>query len=189
MNWLTTGLRYDIAFVTKELSRVLEKPTRTANEIVHRALIYALRTQDAYLRFSNTLMHNYTPPKTRRITTYNIGEYEVDHFNTHDGIPHTDEQPQQQTYEHKGESLTLTCLTDIDLAGQPDTRQSTSAYTMFLNGTLFHWRAQTEKLIIKSTASGEYIALSRGSQARQRNLKILREHTVHLSSVHRQPSG
>jgi hypothetical protein len=32
MNWLSMGLRYDVAFTTKELSRVLDKPTKTANE-------------------------------------------------------------------------------------------------------------------------------------------------------------
>jgi hypothetical protein len=76
-------------------------------------------------------------------------------------------QAQAQEYIHKGEKSILTCLTDIDLAGQPDTRQSTSAYTLYLNDQLFHWRAHTEKLIIKSTASGEYtsIALSRSNQA------------------------
>ena len=31
LNWLTMGLRYDLAFVTKELSRVLNAPTKTAN--------------------------------------------------------------------------------------------------------------------------------------------------------------
>ena len=35
LNWLTMGLRYDIAFVTKELSRVLDQPTNVANEIIH----------------------------------------------------------------------------------------------------------------------------------------------------------
>ncbi len=85
-----------------------------------------------------------------------------------------DEREQQkQGYTHPGEPLILTCLTDIDLAGQPDTRQSTSAYTLYLNGTMFHWRAHTEKLIIKSTASGEYIALSRGNQACKHVKEIL----------------
>ena len=66
LNWLTMGLRYDLAFVTKELSRVLDKPTTAANEIVNRALVYAVRTADAYLRFSHTNMTGYTPPKTRK---------------------------------------------------------------------------------------------------------------------------
>jgi hypothetical protein len=61
LNWLSMGLRYDIAFTTKELSRVLDKPTKTANEIVNRALIYSYRTRDAHLRFSSLLMKGYKP--------------------------------------------------------------------------------------------------------------------------------
>ncbi len=83
-----------------------------------------------------------------------------------------DDTTAHQGYTHIGDPLT--CLTDIDLAGQPDTRQSTSAYTLYLNGTMFHWRAHTEKLIIKSTASGENIALSRGNQACKHVKEILK---------------
>jgi hypothetical protein len=108
-------------------------------------------------------MKDYAPPKTRRKPTDTITTYDIDHFNTYDGIQHVDDQTQAQEYMHKGEQAILTCITDIDLAGQPDTRQSTSAYTLYINGQIFHWRAHTEKLIIKSTASGEYIALSRGN--------------------------
>jgi hypothetical protein len=117
-------------------------------------------------------MTGYTPPKTRRKPTDTITAYDVDHFNTYDGIKQVDEDEQQQDHIHEGE--TLTCLTDIDLAGQLDTRQSTSAYTLYLNGTIFHWRAHTEKLIIKSTASGECIALSRGNQACKHVREILK---------------
>jgi hypothetical protein len=160
---------------SKELSRILDKPTPTANEIVNRALIYPHRTKKAYLRFSHTLMTNYQPPKTRKKPTDQINEYEVDQFNTYDGITHTDDNPHKQEYTHNGEQVTLTYLTDIiDLAGQQDTRQSTSSYTLFLNGTLFHWRAHTEKVIIKTTASGEYIALSRGNQACKHVREILK---------------
>jgi hypothetical protein len=155
LNWLSMGLRYDIAFTTKELSRVLDKPTKTANEIVNRALIYSYRTKDAHFRFSSLLMTNYTLPKTRRKPTDTVTAYDVEHFNTYDGIQHVEEQLEKQDYTHQGETLTLTYLTDIDLAGQPDTRQSTSAYTLYLNGAMFHWHAHTEKLIIKSTASGK----------------------------------
>jgi hypothetical protein len=55
------GLRYDVAYTTKELSRVLDKPTKIANEIVNRALIYAYGTKDAHLQFSSLLMTGYTP--------------------------------------------------------------------------------------------------------------------------------
>jgi hypothetical protein len=174
LNWLSMGLRYDIAFTTKELSRVLDKPTKTANEIVNRALIYSYRTRDAHLRFSSLLMTGYTPLKSRRKPNDAITAYDVENYNTYDGITHVDDKEPKQGYTHPGDPLILTCLTDIDLAGQPDTRQSTSAYTLYLNGTMFHWRAHTEKLIIKSTASGEYIALSRGNQACKHVREILK---------------
>ena len=34
MNWLTMCLRYDLAYTSKELSRVLQESTKTANEIL-----------------------------------------------------------------------------------------------------------------------------------------------------------
>jgi hypothetical protein len=61
--------------------------------------------------------------------------------------------------------MTITSHTDIDLAGQHETRQSTSGLTMYLNGVLIHWHGRTERLIISSTAAGEYIAMSRGDAA------------------------
>ncbi len=39
LNWLYMGVRYDIVYTTKELSRVLSEPTATANDIVKRALL------------------------------------------------------------------------------------------------------------------------------------------------------
>ena len=36
---------------------------------------------------------------------------------------------------------------------------------LYINGALIHWRGRTEKIIISSTAAGEYIALSRGNTA------------------------
>ena len=61
--------------------------------------------------------------------------------------------------------MILTCETDIELGGQKETRQSTSGYMLYINGALIHWRGRTEKIIISSTAAGEYIALSRGNTA------------------------
>lgn len=49
LNWLTMCLRYDLTYTTKELSRVLQQPTKTANEILKRAFRYAAQTKDAYL--------------------------------------------------------------------------------------------------------------------------------------------
>ncbi len=59
--------------------------------------------------------------------------------------------------------MNVICQTDIDLAGQTETRQSTSALMIWIQGALVHRRAHTERIVIQSTAGGEYIALSRGN--------------------------
>ena len=38
LNWLTMGLRYDLVYAAKELSRVLTEPTLTALQLLDRAL-------------------------------------------------------------------------------------------------------------------------------------------------------
>ncbi len=51
--------------------------------------------------------------------------------------------------------------TDCGLAGQTETRQTT--LMVWVSGALVHWRAHTERIIIPSTAAGEYVALSKGN--------------------------
>jgi hypothetical protein len=149
LNWLTMGVRYDLVYTTKELSRVLSKPTKIANELVDRAIEYAIKTSHAYLSYSYARMTGYTPPKTRKKPTDQTGkEYEVNEYNVNDGITHKDEQRKEQQYVYNGEQLTLSCQTDIDLAGQIETRQSTSSLTVFFNGAVVHYRAATERIII-----------------------------------------
>ncbi len=53
--------------------------------------------------------------------------------------------------------------TDCDLAGQTETRQTTISLMVWVSGALVHWRAHTERIIIPSTAAGEYVALSKGN--------------------------
>jgi hypothetical protein len=164
LNWLTMGIRFDLVYVTKELSRVLAEPTKIANELVDRAIEYTIKTKDAHLLFSHEQMAGYQPPPTRKKPTDNAKEqYEVSDYNMQDGIHQADDQDRKRKYVYKGEQLTLTCQTDIDLAGQVKTRQSTSSLVVYLNGVVVHYRAATERVIIQSTAAGEYIALSRGN--------------------------
>ncbi len=146
--------------------------------------MYAVRTQDAYLRFSHAHMKGYMPPKTRKKPTDVTTDYETD-YNAQDGIPHKDEQQTTQDYVYEGDQLTVTAQTDIDLAGQLDTRQSTSSYILSIKDIIFHWRAHTEKVIIRTTAAGEYIALSRGNEACKFVREILKyfgntQHVYHL---------
>ena len=69
--------------------------------------------------------------------------------------------------------MILACQTDIDLGGQIETRQSTSGYILYLCGCIVHWRGHTEKLVLKSTAAGEYVALSRGNTASKHVMSVL----------------
>jgi hypothetical protein len=109
-------------------------------------------------------MTGYTPPKTRKKPTDNATkQYEVNEYNNDDGITQNDDVDKKQDYEYTGEQMTITCQTDIDLAGQIETRQSTSSLIIFINGCIVHYRASTKRIIIQSTAAGEYIALSRGN--------------------------
>jgi hypothetical protein len=69
LNWLTMGIRYDVVYTTKELSRVLSEPTKTANEILDSAMVYIKRTQKAYLEYSHDIMIAFKPPPTRKKPT------------------------------------------------------------------------------------------------------------------------
>ncbi len=51
LNWLTMGLRYDLVYSTKELSRVLQGPTATALTLLERTLQYTAQTDKAYLEY------------------------------------------------------------------------------------------------------------------------------------------
>ncbi len=118
-------------------------------------------------------MLTYTLPATRKIPHAQQDLYDTQDYIHHDDIPHHDDKPTPQPYTFNGPQITTTCYTDIDLAGQQETRQSTSGYLLYLNGASVHWHGRTERLIIKSTAAGEYIALSRGHAACQFMTTIL----------------
>ncbi len=129
LNWLTMGIRLDLVYITKELSRVQAEPTKIANELVERAIEYTDKSKHAHLTFMYTRMHGFVPPPTRKKPTDNQKEkYEVDDYNQDDGIEHTDDKEIPQDYE--GEQITATCQIDIDLAGQVESRQSTSGYAI-----------------------------------------------------------
>jgi hypothetical protein len=110
-------------------------------------------------------MIEYTLPPTRKKPTQQVDIYNVDEYNTKDPIPHHDDEDTTQEYKYKGHQGSVVCYTDIDLAGQQETRQSTSGYLLFFNGALIHYHGRTERLIITSTCAVEYIALSRGHAA------------------------
>jgi hypothetical protein len=156
------GIRYDVVYATKELSRVLSEPTKIGNDMLHRALLYVKRTSDAYLSYSSERMHAYKLPATRKKPSDTSDTYQTE-YNVTDEVIQEDEKPVQQQYLHPGPPMHVVVLTDCDLAGQIETRQTTTSLMVMVQGTLVHWRASTERIIIPSTAAGEYVALSRGN--------------------------
>jgi hypothetical protein len=152
----------DIGRVAVELSRVLNEPTKVANDIVRRALLYISRTKEAHLSFSHAAMMTFKVPATRKKPTDMKDNYETQDYNITDGITQEDDKINVEEYKHKGPTMHVVCQTDIDLAGQLETRQSTSSLMIRIQGAVVHWRAHTERIVIQSTAA-EYIALSRGN--------------------------
>jgi hypothetical protein len=166
------GIRYDITYTVKELSRVLQQPTKTAKESLDRTLTYVTQTPDAYLEYNPTSMRAFTLPPTRKEPQFGDDIYNTHNYTIKDTIPQHDDVQITQTYKYTGPQMTITRYTDIDLAGQHETRQSTSGLTMYLNGALIHWHGQ----IISSTAANN-------------NTTILRKRTPAILPVHRQPSS
>jgi hypothetical protein len=142
-------------YTTKELSRVLSEPTTTANDIVKRALIYVKRTKEAHLKYSSRAMHAFKIPVTRKKPPDTTDKYDTSEYNIHDGIQEEDDKEHTDKHRHKGPTMFVVCQTDIDLAGQVETRQSTSALMIRIMGALVHWRAYTKRIVIQSTAAGE----------------------------------
>jgi hypothetical protein len=59
-------------------------------------------------------------------------------------------------------STDLTVYTDANWAGCPDTRRSTSDYTVFLGDNLVSWSAKRQTVISCSSAEAEYRAVANG---------------------------
>ncbi len=122
------GIRFDITYAVKELSRVLQVPTKVAEEILERTLDYITQTKDAFLAYNPDTMINYELPAARKIPHAHKDIYDTQAYTHQDVIPHHDDNPTPQTYTNKGPKIITTCYSDIDLAGQHETRQSTSGY-------------------------------------------------------------
>ncbi len=57
--------------------------------------------------------------------------------------------------------------------------------TLYLNSVMVHFRGRTERLVLKSTAAGEYVALCRGNTASKFVIDVIQfygytQHTYHL---------
>jgi hypothetical protein len=116
LNWLCMGVRYDIVYTTKELSRVLNEPTVTANDIVRRALLYVKRTKTAHLKYSHDAMHAFKIPTTRKKPTDVKDNYETTQYNIDDGIKQEDDKEYTERHKHKGPTMWFARPTSISLA-------------------------------------------------------------------------
>ena len=110
--WATMGIRYDIVYAVKELSRVLQEPTKIAQEILDRTLTYITQTHNAHLIFDHDKMASYTLPPTRKKPTQQTDIYNVDEYNTTDHVPHHDDKESIQEYTYKGLHCMVVCYTD-----------------------------------------------------------------------------
>ncbi len=100
LNWLSMGIRYDIVYTIKELSRVLNEPTKVANDIVRRALLCITRTKEAHLSFSHAaMMMAFKVPATRKKPTDMKDNYETKDYNITDGIIQEDYKMNVEEYK------------------------------------------------------------------------------------------
>ena len=134
--WLSLGLRYDLAYSTKELSRVLDQPTVIAQDtLLPRALQYTAQTSTYCITYHGPTMNAYTPPPTRKKPTDTADPYlEMTKANLEDPIPMPDDEPCSLAYIYNGKALEITVISDVDLGGVQETRQSTTGYMIYLGG-------------------------------------------------------
>jgi hypothetical protein len=61
---------------------------------------------------------------------------------------------------HAGSSSELVAYSDVDWAGCPDTRKSTSGFCIFLGTNLVSWSSKQHHTVSRSSAEGEYRAVA-----------------------------
>nr|KYP64096.1 Copia protein [Cajanus cajan] len=76
-------------------------------------------------------------------------------------------------YEDKGNSK-IVCCSDVDWAGSPSNKRSTSGYCVLIGGNLISWRSKKQTTVARSTMEAEYLALHIASNP------VFHERTKHI---------
>lgn len=82
----------------------------------------------------------------------------------------------------KSSSLTLTCFSDADWAGNPDDRRSTIGLCVFIGNNLVSWSAKKQHTVAKSSSESEYRSLAHSAAELSWILYILKD--LHILMVH-----
>ena len=64
----------------------------------------------------------------------------------------------------KGTDASLQGYVDSDMAGDKDTRRSTTGYVFTIGGTAISWASKLQKIVALSTTEAEYVALTEASK-------------------------
>ena len=62
-------------------------------------------------------------------------------------------------YENKGHTQ-IVGYSDVDWAGSPTNRRSTSRYCVFIRGNLISWKSKKQDVVARSSAEAEYRAMA-----------------------------
>ena len=68
--------------------------------------------------------------------------------------------PTRGLFFPKGNPILLTAYADEDWAGYPDSRRSTTGWSMYLGTSLISWKCKKQEQVSKSSSEGEYRAMS-----------------------------
>ena len=77
-------------------------------------------------------------------------------------------------------------MTDADLGGLAETRQSTTGIMVYADGVPVYWKSKTEKTVFWSTAASEYVGFSKGNAVAKWLNSILE---FYLKKGSHQPKG
>jgi hypothetical protein len=109
-------------------------------------------------------MSTYTPPPTiKKPADLDASLYDfVNEHSVDDGIPQVDDEEMTQECLCDGEQITTTCQTNTDLAGQTETRQSTSGFMLCLDNrrSTRQWLHGEDRQVVDSCSR------TRGNMAR-----------------------